>query len=129
MKLKGYFYTIRALLSIQYMKLNTKKEVLPPLRLQDIMAAVPDWEEQKKVLTELLQKKIDGELPRFGARIEVLDTWMEQLFQEGEQVARSLLPLGKNEVPYSPFNQLFLDTVLALHNSVPSQPPQPLVFT
>eukprot|EP01129_Flabellula_baltica_P008975 TRINITY_DN3601_c0_g1_i1.p1 TRINITY_DN3601_c0_g1~~TRINITY_DN3601_c0_g1_i1.p1 ORF type:complete len:232 (-),score=62.35 TRINITY_DN3601_c0_g1_i1:12-707(-) len=108
--IKKYFYVIRPLLCIQWIKEHENENPFPPAPLIDLLDQVTIEENHREAFLELVRRK--KEEPDFskGKRITILDDWIANLLKSGFEYAKSL--------PVSPvpetdeYNDIFAKYVL-----------------
>lgn len=96
--MKKYFFVIRPLLCIQHIK-SFPEAYHPPLTLQENMKALSLSLQPKRVsiLQDLLNlKKKSSEGLKLGNKIEELEIWIEELFQEAEEVKQKTFLFHSN---------------------------------
>jgi hypothetical protein len=107
--LKKYFFVIRPLLCVLWLKKNASLST-PPQDLEKLMSEVTVPVEAQKVLLNLIKQKREGNLSSSSPTDAILEPWIVELFTETEEYAKALPYL---KLPATtPFNKLFSDVVL-----------------
>ncbi|KAL6065378.1 Nucleotidyltransferase [Balamuthia mandrillaris] len=113
--LKKYFYVLRPLLGVKWIMLNRKQELpkaMPPIAFDEVLAnleaSIPqEVYQQIIVLAEKKRASAIGE----GPRIPILDTWIDETFQEAIQFCDNAPTKSKHDLPaYDEFDELFYTT-------------------
>jgi len=117
--LKKYFYVIRPLLCIKFLKCHQTDLIpFPPAKIQDLIKNISVPTEEYQALQQLLDQKINGTLLKSESpRIEILDKWIDSLFTDALLYCKSLET--KELPPTIPFSDLAFTTILAHFVSQP----------
>ena len=112
-KLKKYFYVLRPLLACNWIK---EKNSFPPVEFQRVLDNVKVDTELRKIVLHLLEKKKDGTELDTGARIPVLNDFLEnQINFFGDYVDR----VAKTELkPFNFFDKIFRNKLIQVYGSI-----------
>lgn len=80
-RLKKYFYCLRPLLSVAWLR---DQGGLPPMVFQDLLAGVPVPAEVRDAIGQLLELKAETSELGAGPRVAPLDDWIERQIEETE---------------------------------------------
>jgi predicted nucleotidyltransferase len=109
--LKKYFYVLRPLLCIQFIR--EKNTGIPPVTLLDLISSIQLPTHKFDAIHNLLQRKL--KIPEdFKSnemeRIVELDTWMDELLIECQNFVKSM-PF-EEDPPLDEFNAFLCNTIL-----------------
>jgi uncharacterized protein len=105
-KIKKYFYVLRPILAAKWIE---KYNTIPPIEFQSLVEEIIPEGDLRKLIDELLRRKIAGEELNLEPRIDQINLFLNDEIFRLEEYAKSI----KNDIqdPTESLNQIFRETL------------------